>query len=391
MNKKITLLLLITSCLTIAQNNISKIIVDKETKKPLISATINNSNDHTITNEGGRFIFFSNNDSITIRMLGYKELNTTFQELNTSSDTLYLSEKPIFLGEIILKNYKNLIFKTYNNIQNNYAHYSHSDKFFMRCILKRNNSNMKIEDISGKIKRNSLFASREIPKPNYEFQLLNQRKIGLLNKDKKVEDFKLQTLENLFMWFSTVFINPNQFEFTEERLADSSYTKVDFNPLNEYPNKAIGYYIINNKDKSIKEYQSKTNHLFVQEIVYEEKQGFKWRTIDTEFSINYDYNKKNNKYFISNAVLKQTIELFNRKSKKTIYEVEYNLIVTEPFSEINNFETNVKSNKELFKIDIDYDKEFWLNQNQLPLTNELDEFIKNTKKYEKEYNIISNF
>ena len=31
MNKKITLLLLITSCLTIAQNNISKIIVDKET------------------------------------------------------------------------------------------------------------------------------------------------------------------------------------------------------------------------------------------------------------------------------------------------------------------------------------------------------------------------
>ena len=169
------------------------------------------------------------------------------------------------------------------------------------------------------------------------------------------------------------------------------YTKVNFNPLNEYPNKAIGYYIINNKDKSIKEYHSKTNPLFVQEIVYEEKQGFKWRTVDTELSITYNYSSQNNKYFISNATLKQNIELFNRKNEKTIYEVEYNLIITEPFSEIEKFETNVKSSKELFKIDIDYDKKFWLNQNQLPLTNELNEFIKNIKKYEKEYDIISNF
>jgi len=74
-----------------------------------------------------------------------------------------------------------------------------------------------------------------------------------------------------------------------------------------------------------------------------------------------------------------------------IYEVEYNLILTEPFSYINSFEKNVKSKKELFKIDIDYDKEFWFNQNQLPLTNELNEFIENVKKYEKEYDIISSF
>lgn len=391
MNKKITLLLLIISYLSNAQNHISKIILDEETKKPLIAATINNSIDHTITNEDGKFIFFSDNDSIIIRMLGYKELNTTFKEMHASSDTIYLKGNPIILDEVILKNYKKLIFETYKNIQNNYAHFSHSDKFFLRCILKRNKSIIKIEDISGKIKRNSIFASKEIPILDYEFQLLNQRKIGLLNKDKKIEDFKLQTLENLFMWFSTVFINPNHFEFFEEKLADSSYTKISFSPLKDYQNKAIGYYILNNMDKSIKEYHSKTNPLFAEEIVFEEKQGFKWRTIDTELSIAYDKNKKSMKYFISNAILKQTIELFNRKKEKTIYEVEYNLIVTEPFSAINDFNTNVNNNKELFKLDIDYDKEFWLNQNQLPLTNELNEFIKNVKKYEKGYEIISNF
>mgnify|MGYP001274447408 CR=1 FL=1 len=208
---------------------------------------------------------------------------------------------------------KNLIFKTYNKIQENYPHFTHSDKFFLRCILKRNNSIIKIEDLSGKIKRNSIFASREIPKLNFEFQLLNQRKLGLLHNDKKIEDFKLHNLEDLFMWFSTVFINPNHFEFYEEKLADSSYTKVSFNPLKKFQNKAIGYYIINNKDNSIKEYYSKTNPSFVEEISFEKKQGFKWRTVDTELSIKYDKYTKNDKYFISNAKLNHKTDLYNRK------------------------------------------------------------------------------
>lgn len=391
MRKKIFFLVFSLSIICNGQNRISKIILDSETKKPLVAATINNSINHTITNENGRFIFFSENDSIIIRMLGYNELKTTFNGLNRVRDTIYLNQKPIVLDEIILKDYKNLIFETYNKIQKNYPHFTHSGKFFLRCILKRNNSIIKIEDLSGKIKRNSIFASRETPNLNFEFQLLNQRKLGLLNKDKKIEDFELQTLENLFMWFSTVFINPNHFEYTEEKLADSIYTKVKFNPLKEHLNKAIGYYVINNIDKSIKEYYSKTNPIYIEKIAFEKKQGYRWRTIDTELSITFDKKKEVNKYFISNAFLKQTIELFNRKDEKATYEVEYNLIVTEPFSDINNFETNVKNDKELFKLDIEFNRDFWLKQNQLPLTNELNEFIQNIYKYEKEYKIISNF
>ena len=324
-------------------------------------------------------------------MMGYNMLKSTFKEFNSYPDTIYLSKTPIILGEIILKNYKKLIFKTYNELQKNYAHFSHSDKFFLRSILKKNDSIVKIEDISGRIKRNSIFASVKIPKLNFDFQILNQRKLGVLKKNKKVEDFKLQTLENLFTWFSTIFINPTHFEFTEEKLTDSNYTKVSFSPLKKYNNKAIGYYIINNKNKAIKEYYSKTNPAFTEKIVFEKKQGFKWRTINTELSIIYDKDKKNDNYFISNGNLKQVVELFNRKNKKTLYEIEYNLIVTEPFLNIMTFDSNISNKKELFKLKIKYDENFWLNQNQLPLTNELNEFIENIRTYKKDFKIISNF
>src|SRR5690606_11720109 len=119
-------------------------------------------------------------------------------------------------------------------------------------------------------------------------------------------------------------------------------------------------------------------------IIFEKKQGIKYRTVDSELSIIYDRDLKNDKYFISNGSLKQTVEVFNRKSEKALYKVEYVLIVTEPFSNDQNFISNVKNNKELFKLDLDFDNNFWLNQNQLPLTKELNNFIKNIKVYEKE-------
>jgi hypothetical protein len=84
-------------------------------------------------------------------------------------------------------------------------------------------------------------------------------------------------------------------------------------------------------------------------------------------------------------------ELFNRENKKTLYEIEYNLIVTEPFLNIITFDSNISNKKELFKLEIKFDKNFWLNQNQLPLTNELNEFIENIRTYKKDFKIISNF
>ena len=78
--------------LSFSQNTISKYLVDKDTKAPLQSATIHNVNDYTITNNDGYFVFYSTNDSITIKMLGYETLRTTFKALSHTKDTLYLTQ-----------------------------------------------------------------------------------------------------------------------------------------------------------------------------------------------------------------------------------------------------------------------------------------------------------
>ena len=58
--------------LSFSQNTLSKYLADKETKAPLKSATIHNANDYTVTNDDGHFVFYSTNDSVTIKMLGYE-------------------------------------------------------------------------------------------------------------------------------------------------------------------------------------------------------------------------------------------------------------------------------------------------------------------------------
>jgi hypothetical protein len=388
---KFLFLFFFSSFYTFSQNKVEKYLFDLDTKEPLKAATINNSKNNTITNDDGHFIFYSENDSIVIRMMGYNELQTTFKELGRSQDTIYLRQSPIILDEIILQDYKRLVFKIYGNIQKNYAHTAHVDAFFLRCILKKNDSIILLEDVSGEIKRNSMFTSKEVTDLNFEFNLLNQRKIGVFSKNKMVEEIELNTLENLFTWFSTAFINPDEFEFIEEKMIDSNFTKVNYKPFQKYQNKAVGFYIINNNNKSIKEFFSKTNPLFADEIVFKEKFGLKWRTIGNELLIKYNKDNNTGKNFISSSKLKQRLELFNRKKEKIVYDIEYQLITTEPFANIQKFKSNVKNDKELFKLEVDFDPLFWENQNQLPLTKELNDFIRNTRNYDKDYKIISNF
>ena len=46
--------------------------------------------------------------------------------------------------------------------------------------------------------------------------------------------------------------------------------------------------------------------------------------------------------------------------------------------------------KSSLKLEVPYNKEFWETQNQLPLTNEMRDFI-NKPHNPKEYRVISNF
>ena len=127
----------------------------------------------------------------------------------------------------------------------------------------------------------------------------------------------------------------------------------------------------------------------VDKIPFTKKLSGKHRVIDYYLKEKSEKDTDKNKYFITNAIMSQKIEGYNN-GERIVYDVSFELIVTHPFSDLNTFKANVNGKKELFKLDVPYNKEFWETQNQLPLTNEMRDFI-NKPHNPKEYRVISNF
>ena len=372
--------------LSFSQNTISKYLVDKDTKAPLQSATIHNANDYTITNADGYFVFYSTNDSITIKMLGYETLRTTFKALSHTKDTLYLTPKPFQLDEVTLSN-KNILQEAYNRASTNYPMEPFAEDFFLRCVLKRNGELVKIEDFSGRIKRDKLFAAEK----NYAFQLFNMRKFGIEKKGLRTDDFELPSLNGIFDWYSNYFfLDPKEYRFSFLKVIDETHQQVSHTSKNEEDyKKGIGHFIISTDDYAIKECIYKINPKVVDKISFTKKLSGKYRAIDYYLREKCEKDSKNNKYFISNGVMTQKVELYTQ-GERIVYDVSFELIVTHPFSDLSTFKANVNGKKELFKLEVPYNKEFWEAQNQLPLTNEMRNFI-NKAHNQKEYRVISNF
>jgi len=372
--------------LSFSQNTLSKYLVDKETKAPLKSATIHNANDYTVTNDDGHFVFYSTNDSITIKMLGYETLKTTFKALSRTKDTLYLIPKPFQLDEVTLSN-KNILQEAYNHATTNYPMEPFVEDFFLRCILKRNGEFVKIEDLSGRIKRDKLLGAKK----NFTFQLLNMRKFGIEKKGMRADDFNIPSLNDVFQWWSNIlFLDSKEYRFSFLKVIDETHQQVSHSPKNEEDDKSsIGHFIINTDDYAIKERIHKINPKIIHKIPYTKKPFIKYRTIDYFYKEKCEKDNKNNKYFIANAIVNAKVEGYVG-NERIVYDVSFELIVTHPFSDLNTFKANVNGKKELFKLEVSYIKEFWETQNQLPLTNEMRDFI-NKPHNTKEYRVISNF
>ena len=372
--------------LSFSQNTLSKYLADKETKAPLKSATIHNANDYTVTNDDGHFVFYSANDSVTIKMLGYETLKTTFKALSRTKDTLYLIPKPFQLDEVTLSN-KNILQEAYNHATTNYPMEPFVEDFFLRCILKRNGELVKIEDFSGRIKRDKLLGAKK----NFTFQLLNMRKFGIEKKGVRADDFNIPSLNDVFQWWSNIlFLDSKEYRFSFLKVIDETHQQVSHTPKNEEDYiKGIGHFIISTDDYAVKERIYKINPKVVDKIPYTKKFFTKYRTTDFYLREKCEKDVAKSKYFIANGLYTEKIEGYNN-DERIVYDVSFELIVTHPFSDLNTFKANVNGKKELFKLDVPYNKEFWETQNQLPLTDEMRDFI-NKPHNPKEYRVISNF
>lgn len=384
--KAVVCIALVCSQCVVAQHTTSKYLLDKDTKAPLRATTIHNANDYTITNDDGHFVFYSTNDSVTIKMLGYETLKTTFKALSRTKDTLYLTPKPFQLDEVTLSN-KNILQEAYNHATTNYPMEPFAEDFFLRCILKRNGEFVKIEDLSGRIKRDKLLGVKK----NFTFQLLNMRKFGIEKKGVRADDFNIPSLNDVFQWWSNIlFLNQENYHFSRPKTIDEQHQKIEYTLKSEDDyQKSIGYFIINTDDYAIKERLYKTNLKTIHKIPYTKKPFIKYRTIDYYCKDKLEKDAKKDKYFIANAIVNAKVEGYVGE-ERIVYDVSFELIVTHPFSDLNTFKANVNGKKELFKLEVPYNKEFWETQNQLRLTKEMRNFINKTHN-PKEYRVISNF
>ena len=393
LNINISLILLLFNASYGQVYKTSKIIVDKQTKKPLEFVNINNDFDNTISNVDGSFLFLSKKNVINISSLGYKSIATTFDFINTI-DTLFLEHNPIELNEIVVTNTTSLLNDVYRNISYNYPMKPYNEIFFLRCLLKKNGEICRLQDVFGSIERNTLFVNQTIKEDEYKAEISNMRKVEIADKNK-IEYVEFPSFKNLFRWYAAIFTIPSDYNFTKVQSNDQEYFKIEYTKNDKNTNNVTrnGYYIINKKDKSIKEVSFKLTGE-TNKIPYIAKNPLKWKTIESELLVNFIKNPTENKYYIGNAKLRTVTEIINESNdQKDIFEATYELITIESFTD-NKIKPNFSVDRDLFKAKFPYSEDFWNNQNQLPLTNELKTFLRRiaeNKSNKSVYKIIGNF
>lgn len=384
----IALNLFIISSFSYSQNfQISKIVVDKNTKSPLESVLIFNESDNSTTNTDGKFVFVSQKNEINLNLLGYEAIKTTLDKLKTSNDTIFMQIKATQLQEVVVSNALPFMKKVYSKLKDNYLP-NYTSNFFLRNVLKKDNTTIALQDIFAKQSYNST----DINKTNIE--ILNMRKTSFFeNKNKTSFRFP-----NFHQFFDIRLPYVDKCNFIEVTFNDSEFKKVLFESTekDEFGQIWKGYIVIHKSDYAIVEYNlikidNKQTVPFTKKII----SSGRYRTTKYNRFVQFTKDDVSKKYYRSNTKLECQVECFADKETETPFYYDLTVVFF-----VTNKPTNEKANsnfaidKDIFKAKFPYSKYFWENQNQLPLTHELELFLKSVadkKDKTKEFEIIGNF
>jgi len=365
---------------------INKTIADKITKLPLENVNIFNDKDNSTTNQEGLFMFVSSKNEINFNLLGYNSIKTTFEEIE-KKDTIYMEAKAFELQEVVITNLEPFIKKVYDKMADNYIS-NYTSNFFLRNVLKKDNSIVVLQDIHAKRGKNASSKNAS------EIEVLNMRKTSFFEKKDRV-DFAFPNFKE-FLGGSFPALDQNI--FTEEEYNDVDYRKILFEAEGKNVKGQIssGYFIINRKDYAVVEFflASYDNP----EVVPYQKfklSSTQYRTTKYERLVRYAKNSVLNKYYLNLSRLDAQVEvLADKKSEKTFYfNLTMDYFITNSITN-EKVESNFAVDKDVFKAKFPYSADFWNNQNQLPLTKELKDFLKRVsenKDKKKQFEIIGNF
>ena len=365
---------------------VSKLIVDAETKLPLENVSISNDVDNSSTNHEGFFIFNSSINEINFKLLGYNSIKSTFDAV-AKKDTIFMESKAFVLDEVLVSNVEPFMKKVYDKMSENFIK-EYTANFFLRSVLKSEDSITILQDIQGKRGKN------DSSKNPYDIEVLNMRKTSMFEK-KKAIDF---TLPDFNQFFSPPIPVREKTNFKEVIYNDADFRKIVFEgkEKNAWGQTVKGYFIINKIDYAIVEhFISVYDHPDLMPYVKFTLSSMRYKTTSYERFAIYGKDEILNKYYLKSSKLNTQLEVLrNKKETKPVYvdfAMDYFIInaITQ-----DKVESNFPIDKDIFKAKFSYSANFWDNQNQLPLTTDLRAFLNKVslnKDKRKEFEIIGNF
>lgn len=384
--KTLLLVLLSIAALSYGQQSHSGIVVETNGMEPLEFVSVFNSADQTMTNEDGRFQFSSEVDSVYFYSPGYEKLNTTFNGLR---DTIYLQKNVVNLDEVVVTNAKTILQRIKDSLSINYVFTPHTETFFIRAVLRRNDTIVRLQDMYGNLKRKTLLYTGDLDmeKKDYEVELLQMRQIGI-KKDENNVYFIFPSFFRIFSEFVRINAMGPDFDVLEKPLENTKEIRVEFSP--SVQKEAIvseGHYMINTTDNAILSFNVITEipvtEAMRQELEYD-------ATVRSESATYFSKDASHNRYFMNYAKQSMVVESKTKEQKDpTRFQIELILHTTNPFSSLD-VKSNVNEHMDVFKLKLPYNPAFWNSQNQLLLTDEMLVFISQLADEKSEFKIKSN-
>jgi hypothetical protein len=351
-----------------SQITYEKVLWDKECDCPVAYASINNSFDYVISNESGNFSITTKDPNVEINMIGYYSKKINLDELKEEKK-IVLVPKVFVLNEVVIE--QNQLFKEMlGTILKDYALEPHVEKFYLRAVLKKNNNILKLIDLSGKIRKETLFNTKSKPMPenNYTIEVENMRKSGIINRNY---DFTVINFEEFFKRHNLFYISPQNYNLKYNNNIDSTYTKISATQkkITDIGN-THGYFIVNNTTKNFEKASLNIDYTDDYTII---NKDLKNRTNSFYVESTFKKNKNTEKLQINNCNINIELEVLF-KDDKDIFNLSFTYFA-EPVNYENKIKNNVNHKTDIFDLNIKYNPEYWKNHEILPLTNEMQEFI----------------
>lgn len=365
-----------------AQDKNKKLLWDKVNNIPVTFATIKGNTNYCLSNEEGYFEIFED-EKFSIQNISYNTLELSKSEI-LKKDTIFMKSKVFELDEVVVKK-EDIYSKMAKTVIREYAFIPHTEKFFLRVVVKKNNEIYKIIDFSGYVEKQTLFESSivKMPKDNYKVQIENLRKAGI---EDRVVDYALFNFNQFYLYITSIVSSPDLYNLSYEFSDDNKTIKIIAKPKKIEIINSNNQYILN-EDFTFGE--AELNHN-LGNSPYTKLGKHKHRTTNIYKKSSFQRNPINNKMQLNKAIFKATTEVIKEGDIKEIFEVTY-YYSSIPVENIK-IENNISLKKDMFDIKFDYNEEYWKSNEVLSLTNEMQKFINkvNSISKSKEFRTKSN-